>query len=54
MTNKNKQKNKKKEKKRKKQIIKECNDNIIRKILFWLKPYFNYFIGSYYVLLHYL
>lgn len=50
MTNKNKQKqNKLKEK-----IIKECNDNIIRKILFWLKPYFNYFIGSYYVILHYL
>lgn len=45
--------NKKKEK-IKNQIIKECNDNIIRKILFWLKPYFNYFIGSYYVLLHYL
>ena len=33
-------------------IIKECNDNIVRKLLFWLKPYFNYFIGNYYTVIH--
>ena len=37
-----------------KKVLKEYNDNIVRNILFWLKPYFNLFIGSYYVLIHHL
>ena len=49
MTNKNKEQHNNLIKK----IIKEYNDNIIRKILFCLKPYFNYFIGSYYSVMHY-
>ena len=38
----------------KNKIIKECNDNIVRNTLFWLKPYFNLFMGGYYIFLHYL
>jgi hypothetical protein len=35
-----------------KKILKEYNNNNIRKILFWIKPYFHFFIGSYYRYIH--
>ena len=35
-----------------KKILKHYNKNNIRKILFWIKPYFNFFIGSYYRYIH--
>ena len=49
MTNKNKEQHNNLIKK----IIKEYNDNIVRKILFMIKPYIGFLIGSYYSVMHY-
>ena len=35
-----------------KKILKEYNNNIVRKLLLFIKPYFNFFIGSYYRYIH--